>query len=288
MELQYLKHNEIDYAKWDAALNNCKHRLIYAESIYLNCLATTWDAIVNEDWTCIMPIPVRKKFGFKYVPTTPFIQQLGIFSSANIDSSIIEAFTIVLKKKYWRIDYNFNYDNKMVEGICNNYILQLNKTEKEIALGYKNDLKKDLKKNTTLVINHHRNYENAVALFFATYKHRLTLLNSNYQKGLLQLCKYYKEHNRLMVYEAKANDNTVAIALFFMDEKRIYNLASTITNEGKKLSANHHLYNEIIKAYAETNFTLDFEGSDIVGIASFYKQFGAINEPYNKLTFNRI
>jgi hypothetical protein len=61
MQLHYLTHNKIDFAKWDMQLASCSNTLIYAQSIYLNTLCKSWDAIVTEDYTYIMPIPIKKK-----------------------------------------------------------------------------------------------------------------------------------------------------------------------------------------------------------------------------------
>ena len=40
------------------------------------------------------------------------------------------------------------------------------------------------------------------------------------------------------------------------------------------------IINQLVKEYAEKNILLDFEGSQIEGIARFYKGFGAVNQPY--------
>jgi hypothetical protein len=40
--------------------------------------------------------------------------------------------------------------------------------------------------------------------------------------------------------------------------------------------------------YAGTNYILDFEGSDIEGIANFYQQFGSIPQPYYSLSYNHL
>ena len=54
------------------------------------------------------------------------------------------------------------------------------------------------------------------------------------------------------------------------------------------MSAGHFLLDNIIKEFSQTGLVLDFEGSDIPGIEHFYKSFGAINQPYNKIHFNRL
>ena len=40
------------------------------------------------------------------------------------------------------------------------------------------------------------------------------------------------------------------------------------------------LIDTVIRNYAGTRFTLDFEGSEIEGVRRFYEGFGAVGTPY--------
>ena len=40
------------------------------------------------------------------------------------------------------------------------------------------------------------------------------------------------------------------------------------------------LVDELIQQHADSNYQLDFEGSEIEGVARFYNGFGATNNPY--------
>jgi hypothetical protein len=50
-------------------------------------------------------------------------------------------------------------------------------------------------------------------------------------------------------------------------------LASNI-QEGRKKGASHQLIDTLIREYAGKDYWLDFEGSDIPGIAFFFEGFG--------------
>ena len=65
-------------------------------------------------------------------------------------------------------------------------------------------------------------------------------------------------------------------------------MASSTADAGRKTGANHLLFDNIIREYSGKNLILDFEGSDIGGIKSFYKKFGAVNQPYFTWHFNKL
>jgi hypothetical protein len=48
------------------------------------------------------------------------------------------------------------------------------------------------------------------------------------------------------------------------------------------------LIDEFIKKYSEKNLILDFEGSNMEGIARFYQGFGATDCEYLSITFNHL
>jgi hypothetical protein len=68
----------------------------------------------------------------------------------------------------------------------------------------------------------------------------------------------------------------------------LYNLMNSTTNAGRKTGANHFLFDEIFKEFAASNLVFDFEGSDIPGVKIFYEKFGAANQPYYRLHFNKL
>ncbi len=289
MQLQYILHRDIDFAKWDEALAKCNNSLIYAESIYLNTMCPHWDALVTDDFNYIMPLPYKKKMGIKYIPTIPFVQQLGIFSSKEITTSITKEFVTALQKKIKLGDLLLNYSNTIEGSLQNNFILSLQPTYENLYAHYKNDAKKDLKKSTThYSIDNNFDFHKAIDFFKEEYQSRMPHLKNQYFTKFKQLCEHYKNKERLICKAIMIEQDVVATAILLKDKQRIYNLASTINAKGKKLNANHFLFDDLIKTYANTAYTLDFEGSDIEGIAYFYQQFGAINQPYTFYHYNKL
>ncbi len=289
MQLQYILHKEIDFNKWDNALSKCVNKLIYAESIYLNTMAGTWDAIVSDDWSCIMPVPVKKKWGIKYAPTVPYLQQLGVFSCNDIAQIDIENFYNFLQQKIKLADICWNYKNEIKIGVLkNNFVLHLSSTHNDLKKNYKKDLQYDLRRNINYKIVHNLDIATMVLLLQKEYQHRIKHVKQADFNNLITLAKLYLKQNKTICKAIEINSEIVAAVLLWKDENRIYNIASVITNNGKTHFANHFLYNAILNEYENSNLIFDFEGSDIEGIAHFYQKFGAINEPYFFTHFNYL
>ena len=83
-------------------------------------------------------------------------------------------------------------------------------------------------------------------------------------------------------------DQLLAACILLIDNSRIYNIISCITNEGKIAQANYFLYDQLIKEFSKSKFILDFEGSDVKGIAEFYNRFAPQNEPYPFIKINKL
>ena len=80
----------------------------------------------------------------------------------------------------------------------------------------------------------------------------------------------------------------LAVVIILQDNKRLYNILNTSSVEGKNKQANHLLYNNLLKEFAEQNFLFDFEGSSIGGIGAFYAAFGSKEEKFFTHHYNQL
>ena len=107
-----------------------------------------------------------------------------------------------------------------------------------------------------------------------TAKLRLELLTLRPPKGRL-----------ILVYE---NGQALGGALFVMQAGRIIYLFSAVSEAGREQQAMSFLLDNVIKEYSDTVDILDFEGSMVPGIASFFRSFGAGKERYFHFKRSRI
>ncbi len=274
MTLRFLNRKEIDTAKWDTCIRNAVNSLIYGYSWYLDIFADNWSGIVNADYTCVMPIVWRRKYGIRYTYRPFLIQQQGVFVQQN--TCDIRLFYKFLHRKFYFGDYNFNYANRLKISkmyINRNYILPLSDNYDGIYARYSKNHKRNLKK---VVKNNLRVVENEnidVLIEFKKLNPVNKLIDAQFDRVKF-LCNSLPESrkNILSIYD---NENLLSSALFVLQDNRFYFLLGATSQAGNEKKASFLLFDYFIKKYSGSEYVLDFEGSNIPGVARFFAGWGS-------------
>ncbi len=291
MEIVYLHNKDIDRVLWDSCISKSNCNLIYGQSFFLDAMVPGWEAIVINNYEAVIPLPVKIKFGIRYIYYAAFTQQLGLFSTRdNISFSAVLTF---LKKhiKYGHLFLNHCNTFFNETEARTNFILPLDKPYEEIYSNYKNDLKKNLKltKINTWKYSKNLEIEKAIKMYKDHYTQRHSNVKDADYMNLQNFCNKILIENKVITRAVINDENEIlSIALFFLHNNRIYNILNTTTENGRTNSANHFLLNEVIKEFANSNYIFDFEGSDLPGVKSFYEKFSPVNEPYFIYKYNNL
>lgn len=290
--IRYLKHKEIDKSKWDKCIESSPNGLIYAMSWYLDIVSPMWDAIVEEDYITVIPVTKKRKYLIEYLVQPVFAQQLGIFGN-NIPNETIKDFYIEVFKRYRFLRINLNYLNQGITDfehvtLKNNYILELNKdyeiTKKKYNKSNLNNIIKS--ENNYLVCKKDNEFNNFYEFVCLNYPYKYK--SSDYTK-LQNLLSEFQKRQIGTIYSVYDSQNTrLASALFIEYNNRIIYMFSSQTSKGRENKATFYLIDYYIRENSNKQLILDFEGSNIEGIASFFKGFGAINQPYYFLNKSNI
>lgn len=284
--IRYLTKNEVDMAKYNNCILRSYNSLIYGFNWYLNAVCDDWDVLVLNDYMAVMPLPKRKKYGINYVYQAPWIQQLGVFSIQPIESSLLKEFIKKIPKKFKMVDVMLNANNEFTSKHIisrNNFVLSLdNKSyqalQKAYSKGRKSSVKQALKFNLKIQLT--SSAEALIDLFKENKGKELNRADYEYlqlrnlvDKGMLL--------SKVIIYNVyNQNEKLLGGAIFLKDKHRITYLFSALDNEGREKQAMSFLIDFVIKKYANKPLLLDFEGSMVPKIASFYKSFGAKKEIY--------
>ena len=287
--IQIIPATLIDANLW----NDCilQHQApIYLQYDYLNFMTKNWVGLVVNKYNSIMPICFKQKFGIKYSYTPSFMQQLG-WVGESIEIEILEK-TIYDFVRYGDIMFNHNNDFFKQKSISKtNFIIDLNQSYENIYSNYTNDLIQNLKKASKEQLQYLTSTEipQALSLYKNLYANRLNKTTQNDYDNFLNLCLQLNENENCFVRKVvNQNNELLSIALLLKDDFRIYNIANTTTDLGRKTAANHFLIDHILQEFSNSNLIFDFEGSDLPGVKSFYQNFGAINQPYFHWHFNKL
>jgi GNAT acetyltransferase-like protein len=294
LNIQYLTYQQIDKAKWDACIDNASNGNIYAYAVYLDTMASNWDALVLNDYEAVMPLTWRKKYSIHYLYQPFLTASLGVFGN-NVSAELVNSFlkAIPAKFKYWDIYLNQgNYfsltDFKLYQR--SNYILSLNDSYELLFSKFRDNIKRNIKKaaelNCTIKTNIPIN--GVVALSKEQFKNFTTATENDFEH-FSHLYEKLKQAGKAIIYGVyTSNEQLVASGVFFFSHNRAYYILVGNHPNGKVVGASHALINAFIKDHAGKNIVLDFEGSDIPDLAFFYSSFGATQEKYAGIKQNKL
>ena len=298
MAIRHLTYKEIDKSKWDGCIRNAMNSLIYGYSFYLDAMSANWDALVLGDYEAVMPLTWKSKWGIKYLYQPAFIQQSGIFFTKDLTAGQTRSFIeqAFIKFKFAEVTLNFLNETEWADqsvqiSYRNNFIIDLNKPYDALYQNYDPAFTKSLRriKKFGMLYVASLNYQKTIELYKYLYGKRLSFFSGKSYSQFETVCKKLFKENSLVIRHARSTDNQLlASVIFLRDEKRLYNIISCITTQGKQLEANYFLYDRIINEFANQNILLDFEGSDVDGIATFYKKFNPQNQPYPFIRHNNL
>ncbi|MCP9750727.1 GNAT family N-acetyltransferase [Ferruginibacter sp. HRS2-29] len=298
MPVEFVPYDQVDRQQWDDCIVHATNGLIYARAFYLDEIAGNWDALVLDDYHAVMPLVRRKKWGIEYLYQPSFVQQLGVFYKENIDPGTLECFMEMAFERFSYADITINYamaDLFLPAGVTveerTNFILPLMLPYEQLYRQYHPNFTKSLRRLQKLELRYASSddIENTISLYESLYAEKIESVTGKDITGFKNICKLLLAANNLVIREARSTtDELLAVALLLKDEKRLYNIISCITAAGKKTEANYFLYDKIIEEFAGSGLILDLEGSDIKGVADFYKKFNPLNQPYLHLKQNDL
>lgn len=239
-----------------------------------------------------MPLPWRKKYGISYLYQPALTAQLGLFGN-HLSSNLLENFLQSIPQKFQYLDFPLNYKNvfavKFPLFLRMNYILDLNRDYEEIYKNYTQNLKPVLKKGAKFKDNIKTNIpiEEIISISKKQLKN-ISITEQDYA-SCKELFHLFKETGNAKTYGFFSHeDKLLASAIFLFSHNRAYYVLAGNDVEGRKVNASSLVIDAFIKDHSRKQMILDFEGSDIPGIAFFFRNFGASEEKYPAIKINRL
>ena len=293
--IHYIKHSEIDKEKWDTCISNSPNGLIYAYSWYLDIVCKKWDALVEDDYTSIMPLPKGENYGYIYTYPPPYTQQLGLFSIKHITEKDVAHFLSKIPAEYKYLEMNLNEQNpvsstlfELSQGVT--HLLNLNADYKNILANYSTQTKRNLKKAQTNSLSVKKDVapKKIIELFRANKGKEFSHDGSQYAvlDKLMQAC-IKKGVGQL--WGTSSNENELCAGAFFLQSNgRAIFLFSGVNEKGYEAQAMTFLMNSFIEEHAGSNLVFDFDGSSDTNIARFYSGFGSEKVNFTKIRKNTL
>lgn len=293
MKIQYIKHSEIDFMKWDDCINRSLNGIVYAYSWYLDIVADEWDALVVDDYEAVFPLVKGRKYGISYIYQPLFAQQLGAFSPVIINRETLKLFVDSIPPRYRHLEISFNTFNNLEYPsgkIDNRVTYQLDLVQSYFALSsnYNENTRRNISKSIAMgvTVNKKLSIDDFIAF---KWDNLVVALNDNHHFRMSRIINHAVEGKMGEIYAAYSEENELCAAAFFIRSNgKVVYLSAVSSELGKKTKAMFALVDRFINDYSESHLILDFEGSNVESIARFYAGFGATRCTYPQLKINNL
>lgn len=282
--IRHLKYHEIDFEKYHHCIENSAQQNFYVQKENLDFLCPNWELFVLNDYEAVMPVPIKKKFGFKVVAMPLFAQQFGIFSKED-NSLINDEFLRFLHQKFNVFYYAFNAQNQLSAELQTrkNYIAEKQQYV-QLRKNYFKGRKSTVKSAQNLVFKELQLNEELIS-FISKY-HKGLEKSSDLNK-LIGYIHFLNLNKKLKIFGSFENEklNTLAVLTDFNNELSLLSLINDERQSGKNGAS--FLIDRILKENI-SNKSFNFMGGSIRGIEVFFKSFGSENFEYPVILTSRI
>jgi hypothetical protein len=292
--INYLRHHEIDREMWDNCILDSPRVKPYALSWYLDIMAPGWEALTDDDYDSVFPLPAFKKYGIQYIATPPFTQQLGAFSPDKSVHKSVNEFLDYMPDFYWLIDLcigqMIDIDRYKVT-LKANYELDLSKPYEKLWNNFSAHCKRNIEKSGKKkpAISDDVTPDELIELFIANKGKEIKGIKPDDYNRLNNLMSFCLRNNKGKIAGVRSPKGKLQFGIFVVEIKGNKTMLFVVnTPQSRDNRYGYYVVNEFIKESASTKTILDFAGSSIPSIASFMESFGSKNIPFYRIYRNRL
>ncbi|HUX96923.1 MAG TPA: hypothetical protein VMV47_14405 [Bacteroidales bacterium] len=290
----YLKNNEIDRDLWDTCIMNSHELNPYGYSWFLDIMAPGWQALVDDDYDSVFPLPGFSRFGIRYLATPVFLQQLGAFSPDKPSPDMVNEFLEYLPSFYRLVDLcvgqkieheGFSITEKV------NFEIDLSQTYENLREHFTTHCKRNIdsasRKKPHIVVD--VTPDKLIDLFIRNKGKEVKGIKPRDYQRLNNLMKYCLENRKGRIIGVRSGRKELIFGTFIVETKGNKTMLLVVnTPQSRERRIGYFVVNEIIKESASTHTRLDFAGSSIPSIASYMESFGAVRVPFYRIYQNRL
>ena len=296
MKITHLENNFVNSELWDTCISNSVNGCVFAYSWYLNQSCPGWNALINENYTIVMPLPNIKLLGTPTIYTPTFSSHMGIFSTQPFEPNILNNFIKSIPNDYKHIDLTLDKLNFSKTDQTSKYLsfeqayeLDLIRNYQKIKNQYNNQLieKLDIIENSKLNMVGGVQLIDLLQLYVANENYSSHKLNETKLKQLRNIGLNCLRNNAGEIIGAyDSNNNLCAAAIFLSSHNKAHLVFHAQNKYAYKNFILDYLIDYFIKRHSEKNLTLSINRFCSNGVD--FKLFGGLLTSYPKLKINQL
>jgi hypothetical protein len=169
-------------------------------------------------------------------------------------------------------------------------VLDLDRSYEKIAKGYNSQARRNLKSAKKNNLEARSISIKEVVVFYKLHKAISTkgVKEDDYSNLIALMEMAHQTRNILCKGVYNKAGELLAAGAFLVHKNRIIFLIGNGSELGKELGGMTYLMDHVIFQFSHSQMLFDFEGSEIEGIARFFKSFGADKQNYYRLKRNLL
>jgi hypothetical protein len=290
-EVRYIRGLELDRSRWDGLMISASNVDVFGSSVFLDTMTEGWDAIICGDYDAVLPLPVRRRFGIQYTYILPFCGPFSVYGEL---PGGISAATMLkaIPRSLRRCDINLWINEPPLgwQAITRfNHRLDLSTDYPAIRSRYQSTCRNILNRGLAFGLQILSGIPVSLQLQMAQKFGGLGRTDRLDVLRFETLCQRWSHVSEVLSLVISSTDGRVISgAVFLRSAHQLHYLLGWSSPEGKQHNASRHMLDHVIRMHASQPLILDFEGSDIPGVAQFFESFGAVPHPYHLLRRDNI
>lgn len=307
-----IERAQICDATWNEHIRESLQCVIYAQTYYLDTVCESWKALVwpnIQHPDIVMPIPIRRKWGFQVVYQPIFCQYLGLFSLKPLSGLQLESFFRVVSKEFSYIAaYQFSPENSIRLSALAHSFPDFNFSQKhthwlhwkgdvqQLDAGYSKDRKGNLvrSKGYSWEMQRSTDIQPLIKLFKENQTARIPGgIDPDAFSRLEALFNVLQARQQAELYYGLSNDHIHAghlhagILIVRFGGRAIY-LFNAADQKGRKGNARTFMLDHYFRSIQDETLIFDFESPEVGSIAQFYLSFGSFPVSFYAISRNEL
>tara|TARA_B100000809_G_scaffold241603_1_gene264925 strand:+ start:1441 stop:2247 length:807 start_codon:yes stop_codon:yes gene_type:complete len=253
-------------------------------SWYLDAVSANWGAAMSDDLNTLFPISFTVKLGVKQFHQAMFTRQFDLLGQGFSIHKVLS----LLENQFKFVQFRSHLDISAIENKETRVYQSMNlkdEYQNKYATNAKRLIKKSIKNYSFKKVNC---IDELIDLVNENVAHKIkefTTENIIKLKNLMIAACDNDKGETLAVFEG---NEIVGAGFFLKDKSRVTYLKGASTDLAKKNGAMYGLMNFAFDSYKNDYEMFDFGGSNVEGVATFYKKFGALDNAYYNYIINDL
>lgn len=271
---QIIPAARINRERWQQMLSEGQVYEIAGDAELLDILHPSWEALIYGDYEAALVVPVRRKV-IRYAYNPLFVRQCGVYGPKAGDPAVVKSLLEFLHRRIPLIRIVLQLQVSP-ENLPGTFAPRTYQAAVISALTYTENTSRDLKKATKAGLTiKNIPVQDMVAVYCAYISNKMEEAGEEEYRMLEKGYSYLvtKGWGR-SVAAVDGNGTICAVGMFSFFDGTITYLNGAVTDTGKNLGASKFLIDRVVHEEAGSFTQIDFGGSNIEGVARFYRSMG--------------